>query len=151
MGKWLLQSKKWPLEVAPESLQIWHASIAERQVPAMKDSFNLAIALTAVQRGAFHPSLLHQVADGLELGHDLGLLFLGHRLYTVQEWIDDEQQKTTHFCKLLAIIVLRDPEGSKHSTSDSTSHWLQFKLTFGKTNLIGSELFLNKQKKETRF
>lgn len=35
-----------------------------------------------VERRTVHSSLLHQVPDGLELGHDLVLLLLGHRLHT---------------------------------------------------------------------
>jgi hypothetical protein len=38
-----------------------------------------------VEGWTVHASLLHQVADGLELGHDLVLLFLGHRLDTGEE------------------------------------------------------------------
>lgn len=34
------------------------------------------------QVGGFHPSLLHQVPDGLELRHNLILLFPSHRLHT---------------------------------------------------------------------
>lgn len=37
------------------------------------------------QVGAFHPSLLHQVPDGLELRHNLILLFPGHRFHTEEE------------------------------------------------------------------
>lgn len=40
------------------------------------------IKLTGDQVRAFHPSLLHQVPDGLELRHNLILLFPSHRLHT---------------------------------------------------------------------
>lgn len=35
-----------------------------------------------VERRTVHSPLLHQVPDVLELGHDLVLLLLGHRLHT---------------------------------------------------------------------